>query len=434
MTTNATRLTDATANIPPASGMRVEIVTDRERWNRFVEARPSGNITQTYEWGELGHALEGGCLRLGAFEGEELRGAMLIVVERAPLLRKPYFYVPRGPVVDDPGGPAFAALCARAEAEARTRGAFMLKVEPNVPDGNAAWLTALSKRGFRRNPHATHPRRSWMLDIQGTEEQLLAGMKEKWRYNIRLASRKGLKVHEGRSDVDVDAFYQLYQETAARDGIWIHPQEHYASFLKLYGERDAAVLLLAEFEGTPIAALIAATCGRVATYMFGASSNQQRNRMPNHLLQWTAIRWAKAHGCAVYDFRAIAEVLEPSEDMYSLYTYKQGFGGASVLALQTHDRPYSAAYYWAYTQALAFKRRRDRRRHEASLKAANPKARARASQIGSQEAAANHGFSLDASAESGDTAPQAMTEGARPAKGVGKSKVRGAAVEREPSA
>src|SRR5262249_10821960 len=151
--------------------------------------------------------------------------------------------------------------------------------------------------GFRRNRYATHPRRAWVLDIRPGEEELLAGMKEKWRYNIRLAGRKGVTVREGTSPEDVDTFYALYEETASRDGFYIHPKEHYAAILRLYGTRDAGVLLLAEYEGTPIAGLIAVKCGPVTTYMFGASSNLHRNRMPNHLVQWTAIRWAKAHGC-----------------------------------------------------------------------------------------------------------------------------------------
>jgi lipid II:glycine glycyltransferase (peptidoglycan interpeptide bridge formation enzyme) len=348
---------------------RVEIVSDRAAWNDFVESQATGNITQTYEWADLGHAAGGSALRLGAYIDGALRGTMLIVVERAPLLRRPYFYVPRGPVVDDLTSPALAALCARAEEEARKRGAFMLKVEPNVRDGDPTWLGALSTLGFQRNPYATHPRRSWTLDIRPNEEQLLAEMKEKWRYNIRLAGKKGVQVREATGDADIATFYRLYQETATRDGIWIHPKEHYERFLRLYGERDSAGLLLAEYEGEPIAALIVAKCGPVATYMFGASSNQHRNRMPNHLLQWTAIRWARAHACTLYDFRAIAEVLEPDEDMYSLYTYKQGFGGESLLALVTHDRAYSAPVYWLYRRTLAIKRDRDRRKHEAELRA-----------------------------------------------------------------
>jgi lipid II:glycine glycyltransferase (peptidoglycan interpeptide bridge formation enzyme) len=194
-------------------------------------------------------------------------------------------------------------------------------------------------------------------------------MHEKWRYNVRLAGRKGVTVREGSGAADLDAFYRLYRETADRDGIFIHGQQHYNDFLRLYGERDAAALLLAEYEGTPIAALIVARCGPVATYMFGASSNQQRNRMPNHLLQFTAMRWARARGCALYDFRAIAEVLEPDEDMYSLYTYKRGFGGYSLLTLETHDLPLSAPLYWMYRRTLKVKRDRVRRQHLRELRA-----------------------------------------------------------------
>jgi len=348
--------------------MQVDIITDRDQWNAFVEARPSGNVAQTFEWGELGHHLGGDILRLGAHDGGALQGTMLVVVARAPLLRRPYLYVPRGPVLDDPASPALAALCARAEREARRRGAFMLKVEPNVPDGDAHWRSALAGLGFRRNRFATHPRRSWVLDIRPGEDDLLAGMKEKWRYNIRLAGRKGVQVREAMASADVDTFYALYQETAARDGFFIHPQQHYADILRRYGARDAAVLLLAEYEGVPIAGLIAVRCGAVTTYMFGASSNRHRNRMPNHLLQWTAIRWAKARGCTHYDFRAIAETLDPTEDLYSLYTYKQGFGGYSTLTLETHDRPYNAPVYWAYLRALGVKRELDRRRHARALR------------------------------------------------------------------
>ena len=382
--------------------MRVEIIDDRERWNRFVEGQPTGNITQTWEWAELGSRLGSQALRLGAiaeagdvavtadaagaanagnadangaaYQPGELCGALLLIVERAPVLGRPYLYAPRGPVVADPGGPALAALVARVAEEARRTGSFMLKVEPNVADGDATWLAALTKLGFVVNPYATHPRRSWTLDIRPDEATLLANMKDKWRYNIRLAGRKGVVVRaanpadEATFTADLATFYTIYRETAQRDGIFIHEQAHYDDFLRLYGARDAAALLIAEFEGAPIAALIVARCGTVATYMFGASSNRERNRMPNHLLQWTAINWAKARGCRLYDFRAIAEVLEPDEDMYSLYTYKQGFGGQSLLTLTTHDLPYQAPVYWAYRRTLTAKRALVRWRHERELR------------------------------------------------------------------
>ncbi len=334
---------------------------DATAWNDLVERASTGNVTQTWEWGELRHL--GPMHRLAVADGDgRYLAAMLLIEDRAPLLGFPFLYAPRGPVCDDPDGPAFPLLFAAAGDLARQRGCFMLKVEPNVLDGDLAWLDALKRLHLHQNPYAAHPRRSWVLDVRPEEAALLAGMHEKWRYNIRLSQRRGVQVRAGASEADRATFYELYQITAARDGFFIHPREHYDRILELFGARDAAVLLLAEFEGTPIAGLIAVKCGATTTYMFGASSNEHRKQMPNHLLQWTAIQWAKAHGCAIYDFRAIAEVLEPSEDLYSLYTYKQGYGGYSTLSLATHDMVYRAPIYWAYRQALQLKRERDRRR------------------------------------------------------------------------
>src|SRR5215469_1589294 len=104
--------------------MQVEIISDAERWNHFVESQPTGNVTQTYEWGELPDALGGDALRLAAIEDGALVGAMLAGIAIAPGLRRPYLYVPRGPVVTDAASPALAALVARADVEARRRGAF----------------------------------------------------------------------------------------------------------------------------------------------------------------------------------------------------------------------------------------------------------------------------------------------------------------------
>jgi lipid II:glycine glycyltransferase (peptidoglycan interpeptide bridge formation enzyme) len=183
-----------------------------------------------------------------------------------------------------------------------------------------------------------------------------------WRYNVRAAERKGVRIREATAPADIDTWYGLYQETAQRDGFFIHPKDHYAAVLDLYRQRGAAVQFLAEYEGEAIAGLIVAKCGPVATSMYSASSNRHREKRPNHLLQWTGMRWAKSHGCTLYDFRAIAERLEPTEPDYSLYTYKEGFGGYSVLTLEGHDLPFNLPVYWAYRASLALKRARVRYR------------------------------------------------------------------------
>lgn len=244
----------------------------------------------------------------------------------------------------------------------------MLKIEPQVEDGNAVWLHRLAELKFKVNPYATHPRRSWMVDVRPAEAEILSGMSSSSRYNINRGLRK-LAIREGHGPDDRATFYRLYRETAERDQFFTHPQSYYDALLDLFEGKGAGVLFIAEYDGVPIAAQVAMRCGAVTTSMFSASSNQHRNQRPNHPLQWTAIRWAKAQGCTTYDFRAVSEQLEPESELYSLYTYKKGYGGYSYLSLVTHDLPYQPAIYWAYRQALNLKRRQDHQRHLKLLQA-----------------------------------------------------------------
>jgi peptidoglycan pentaglycine glycine transferase (the first glycine) len=345
--------------------MKAGIITDRKQWNDFVAASVCCNITQSYEWGELAPHLGAEAMRVGVVdEGGRLCAAMLLLVTRAPLLRRHYFYAPRGPVIDDPTSPALPVLLDFVRGAARKYGAFMLKVEPSVVDGDAAWLAALRKLNFRPNPYATHIRHEWILDLRPGEQELLAGMKEKWRYNIRLAARKGVTIRKGTAQADLDMFYRIYETTSERDQFFIHDKGHYEDVMKLYGgyeEDGQAVLLLAEYEGQAIAGIIVLRFGQWSWYMYGASANEHRNLMPNHLLQWTGIQWAKSHGCHYYNFRGIPDILEEGQELYGVYVFKRGFGGYPMRFLETHDLVYSPLVYGAYTRLLEVKRKRDER-------------------------------------------------------------------------
>src|SRR5947209_7492013 len=113
--------------------MEARIITDCQQWNDFVANSVCCNITQSYEWGELAPHLGAEALRVGVVdEQDRLCAAMLVLITRAPVLRRSYFYAPRGPIIDDPGSPAMAVLLDYVRAEARKRGAFMLKIEPSV--------------------------------------------------------------------------------------------------------------------------------------------------------------------------------------------------------------------------------------------------------------------------------------------------------------
>lgn len=331
--------------------MQAQIITDRQQWNDFVSASTYCNVTQTFEWGELLPVHENDILRFGVIDAEEkLCAAILIIITYVSPLKICYFYAPRGPIIDDPDAPAMDVLLKFVQREAQQHHAFMLKLEPGAPDKDTHWSVALAKYGFECNPDARHLRHEWVLDIRPDEQILLAGMKKTWRYCVRQASRKGVKIHPGNTTVDLDAFYNLLHTTSVRDSFFVYDKAFYERLLTLYGDR--AHLLIAEYEGQPLAAALLVAQGRWCWYMYGASSNEQRDRMPNHLLQWTAFQWAKQQGCWFYNFRGIPDVLEEGQPMWGLYVFKSGFGGQPMRSLVTHDLVYIPLVYRLYRRLL----------------------------------------------------------------------------------
>jgi lipid II:glycine glycyltransferase (peptidoglycan interpeptide bridge formation enzyme) len=193
-------------------------------------------------------------------------------------------------------------------------------------------------------------------------------MKPKWRYNIRLAERKGVAVRDG-SPADLSQFYAMYADTGARDGFLVRPFDYYRRIWERFLADGLAHLLLADLEGTPVAGLILFRFGPTAWYFYGASTAQGRDAMPNHALQWAAMRWARSVGCTRYDWWGAPDVLEESDPMWGVYRFKQGFGGEFVPGIGAWDFPVSTARYWAYTRAMPRLLDLARRRHRAETAA-----------------------------------------------------------------
>ena len=152
----------------------------------------------------------------------------------------------------------------------------------------------------------------------------MAEFKQKWRYNIRLATKKGVTVKEGTKE-DLKDFHKIMIETGSRDGFIIRPLEY---FEKMYDELapNHMKLLMAYHEDKPISGIIPIMYGNKTWYLYGASSNAHRNLMPNYLLQWEMIKQAIQNKCDVYDFRGVSGVVDESHPQYGLYRFKKGFG------------------------------------------------------------------------------------------------------------
>lgn len=227
------------------------------------------------------------------------------------------------------------------------------------------------------SPVAVQPPDTTILDLQRSGEDILAAMKSKWRYNIRLAARKGVEVscwHGGEADFEeqFDAFYRLFELTSERDGVNFHAKAYYRDLIERSyrlneggqepsaapaGKKPVVSLYLARHEGDYLAGIITLFCPREAVYLYGASGNIKRNLMAAYLLQWTAIQDAQAYGCPCYDFYGMPPTDDETHPMHGLYLFKTGFGGRIVHRPGSFDvplKPFSYRCYRALENARAF--------------------------------------------------------------------------------
>jgi len=381
--------------------MEARLIEDRRQWNEFIASAATGHLCQTYEWAD--HSDEGsraGSLRVGVLDGGRLVAALLLLASKASGVRAPFYYAPRGPVCDDPTSPALPLLIRTAAREARKRGGFFIRIEPNIPQDDTRWPDALAHLGFHPTDHVIYLRSAWVTDLRPNEDALLAAMMTTWRQNIRSGARKGVTVRLGAGEADLDAFYRLLKETGERDQFYVYPKDLYRDMLAHYSAEAAArdgtaqmALLIAESaDGEAIAASTVAVLGAWAWNLHSGSSGLPAHRKlrPNYLLQWECMRWCKAHGAEHYDWRTIPDILEPGQELYGVYEFKRGFGGAVRRVMPTMDLPLRATLYWPYTAAVSLRRslrRAQRRRFEArrqrqGAKQAQPTATAGVEQTG----------------------------------------------------
>ncbi len=309
----------------------------RKQWDSFVMAHPHGHVLQSWSWGDVKARTGWHPLRLALWDqhAHEIVAVAQVLRRTAahvPLWAGHLAYIPRGPVLDWSQPAHCEAFFLQLARYLRRRGALASRLEPALELGSTEGELALKYlNALHAHPTQTlQPLRTILLDLIPSEEVLLAQMKEKWRYNVRLGGRKGVKVRIAETVEDVRAWYQLLQTTSERDQFGIHTLAYYLSVWELFGRRGQGRLFLAEHEGQLLAGIFVGLCARQAIYLYGASSNEQRQLMPNYVLQWEAIRWAKSHGATRYDFWGIPATDAQDEDMAGVYRFKSGWGGRVV--------------------------------------------------------------------------------------------------------
>ena len=337
-----------------------------QEWDAWMRSQPSGHLLQSWAWGELKAHFGWQPLRLAVTDGPTVLAAAQVLFRRLPIFGFTTAYIPKGPLLDRslPLMASSASLLSAVHDACRRRRALSLKVEPDWEDQSPAhgWLHS---QGFAPSAQTVQPRRTVVVDLTSGEEAILAQMKPKTRYNIRLAQRKGISIQPGTAD-DLPVFYQLLQITGRRAGFGIHTEAYYAQAWQLFSTQDAVALLLARYEGRILAGIMAFAWGDKAWYMYGASSEEERQRMPTYWLQWEAMRWAKERGCRTYDLWGIPDVDEEeigpdmaaaeeqgvlSAGLGGLYRFKRGFGGREIRYVGAYDYVYNRPLHRLMTLA-----------------------------------------------------------------------------------
>ncbi len=351
-----------------------ELITNEtlEEYEAFISSHPKGHFAQSSLWGKQKSAWLWQAVAVRGEDGR-IRGSLAFLIRKAPIFGVSMLYACRGPVCDLDDRETFAQLMEGARALAKTYHGYVIKIDPDVPSENQTFQAMLESFGFRcmqegKNFEGIQPRFVFRLRLAGrTQEEMLASFSQKTRYNIRLAGRKGVEVRICGQEMVPD-FTRIMIETGMRDNFVTRNEAYFSSLLQNLGEH--ARLYMAFYEGQPIAGTLAIWFGDKVWYLYGASSNEHRNLMPNYLLQWNMIQWAVEKHCRIYDFRGVSGDLSEDNPLYGLYKFKKGFNGDFTEFIGEMDLVLSPFFYQLLNKATqlyqhqnVLKYRRENRDH-----------------------------------------------------------------------
>ncbi|MCL5428990.1 MAG: peptidoglycan bridge formation glycyltransferase FemA/FemB family protein [Chloroflexi bacterium] len=349
----------------------MEFQVDPNDWNSLISQLPNPHLLQTREWAEakkpfgweahykIWQDSDGGLLAAAQI----LQRSIRIPASSRNLSM---LYVPKGPLLHDWSDAALRERVLAGLADfARDKGAFFIKVDPDVNLGvglpntieenadptGTSFVNELMETGWRFSNEQVQMRNTMLVDLRKTEGELLTAMKQKTRYNLRLAERKGVKIRHGNPQ-DFPLLYHMYAETSVRDGFVIRSEVYYLAVWERFFKAGMLTPLIAEVEGQAVAGLMLFTFGKQSWYLYGMSRDQAREWMPNYLLQWEAIKASQRAGCETYDLWGAPDEFNESDPMWGVYRFKVGLGAYEARRIGAWDLPIQPLVYSLYTQVL----------------------------------------------------------------------------------
>ena len=362
-------------------------------WNSLIAGLPNSHLLQTWEWSQVkakygwepmmfvwskkSYKSDMSDL-LDKLDLSDVIAAAMVLKRRIPIrgfgARLNILYIPKGPLMDWSNKSLRERVLNDLKAFTKRQGAIFLKIDPDVVlgtgipggtddvadnDGQAV-MSSLKRRGWMFSSDQIQFRNTVIIDLSSSEDEMLSRMKQKTRYNIRLAGRKGVTVRTGALD-DLPMLYKMYAETAVRDGFVIRDEGYYNTVWQTFLQSSIvnhqsliphAEPLIAEVEGEPVAAIFVFFFAGRVYYLYGMSRETHREKMPNYLLQWEAMRRAKAAGCSVYDLWGAPDEFNESDSMWGVFRFKQGLGGEVLRTLGAWDYTPKPFWYKMYSEVI----------------------------------------------------------------------------------
>jgi peptidoglycan pentaglycine glycine transferase (the first glycine) len=321
--------------------------------DRFIQTELDSSLLQSWMWGEFQAALGRTISRIGVEQNGQLVATALLIKYDLPLGQS-YAYCPRGPVVvgqreGRPDPVALEQITEQLRAQAREWGSMFVRIDPPLAPGVQEHYQAVH---FAEAVNQIQPRVTALVDLKQPREQLLANMKQKTRYNIRLSLKKNIHVRQSFSPQDVETFLKLNQATTQRDGFVAHPDSYYKTQTEVLGRAGLLKLFIAEYDGKPLSIIVVAFHGKTATYLHGASSDEERNRMPTFAVQWEAIKEAQRLGLSWFDMHGVAATDDPEHMWAGITRFKLGFGAKRHSYMGALDLPLKKVWYTLYRTRL----------------------------------------------------------------------------------
>ena len=327
----------------------ITTVKDQKKYEEFISTHYKSHFMQSPMWSKVKDDNWKNEIIVSEDEDGNIKGTLSILVRKVPFFNSTLMYAPRGPVCDIDDEATLRELIEGAKQKAKEYKSYVLKIDPDVENENHEFVKMAKRMGFKlknasKNFEGIQPRFVFRLDVKDkTEEELMEIFHTKTRYNIRLAARKGVTVTIGNRE-DLKTFHDIMVITGTRDEFVVRSLEY---FEKMYDcmAPDNLRLYLAHYDGKIVAGTLAILYGNKVWYLYGASSNEYRNVMPNYLLQLEMIKWALENKCDVYDFRGISGDIDESNPLYGLYRFKKGFNGKFTEFVGEMDYVFSPMMY-----------------------------------------------------------------------------------------